>query len=138
MAERNAEKRVNRKTKISPSQVARDKTRAAKPSRYNEFYDKRSYWRAVKHAILRGNKVLPEGEKIPHWFPYQIRHAAGTETEKTLGLDKAQALLGHKTANITKRYAHGQLAIVESLARNRQNPFETPKEAKDSTEPKAS
>ena len=44
------------------------------------------------------------------------------------GLDKAQALLGHKTANVTKRYAHGQLAIAEEMARTRQNPFENPPE----------
>ena len=123
--ERNAEKRANRKTKISPSQATRDKTRATKPSRYNEFYDKRSYWRAVKHAIVRGNKVLPEGKKILHWFPYQIRHAAGTETERQTGsLDKAQALLGHKTPNVTRRYAKAQLTIAEEMARSRVNPFE--------------
>jgi integrase len=127
--ERNIEKRANRKTKISPSQAARDKARASKPTRYNEFYDKRSYWRAVNHAIVRGNKILPEGKKIPHWFPYQIRHAAGTETERQTGsLDKAQALLGHKTPNVTRRYAKAQLTIAEEMARNRQNPFDNPPE----------
>ena len=125
MEERNAIKRANRKTKCTPSQQARDEARAKKPKQYKETYDENSYRKAIEYGIKRGNKVLPEGEKIPHWFPYQIRHAAGTEAEKTQGLDKAQALLGHKTANVTKRYAHGQLAIAESMARNRQNPFAT-------------
>ena len=125
MAERNAEKRANRKTKISPSQAARDKVRAEKPSRYSEFYNLYSYRQAIEHAIAKGNRQLPDGEKIPHWFPYQLRHSASTATEKTEGLDKAQALLEHRTANITKRYAHGQLKIAESMARNRHNPFET-------------
>ena len=125
MQERNAEKRANRKTKISPSQAARDKARAAKPSRYSEFYCRYSYRQAIEHAIEKGNKVLPDNEKVPHWFPYQLRHSAGTDAEKANGLDCAQALLGHKTANVTKRYAHGQLAIAKSMARNRRNPFET-------------
>jgi len=124
MAERNMVRKANRKTKITPSQKAKNEARAAKPREYKEFYNKDSYHMAIKHAIAKGNKVLPAGEKIPHWFPYQLRHAAATDTENTDGLDKAQALLGHKTANMTKRYAKAQLAIAESLARNRRNPFE--------------
>jgi integrase len=125
MAERNTEKRATRKTKITPSQAARDKARAAKPRRYKDFYDENSYGQAIEYAIKKANRQLPDGEKIPHWYPYQLRHAAGTDAEKTAGLDKAQALLGHTTANTTKRYAHGQLAIAEDLARNRRNPFDS-------------
>ena len=125
MAERNAERAANRKTKMSPSHISKAKERAAKPSYYSEFYNRDSYRQAVEHAIEKGNRQLPDDQKIPHWTPYQLRHAAGTEVEKTEGLDKAQALLGHRTANVTKRYAHGQLAIAESMARNRQNPFAT-------------
>ena len=132
MEERNAEKRANRKTKISPSQAAKAEARATKPSRYNEFYSLYSYRQAIEHAIAKGNKVLPDSEKIPHWFPYQLRHAAGTEAEKTGGLDKAQALLGHKTAHITRRYAHGQLEIAESMAQNRYNPFDVKGESTES------
>ena len=117
--------RAERKTKISPSQQARDWRRVEKPAdRMGEFYDRSSYWRAIQYGILKANRELPDGEKIPHWTPYQLRHAAGTAVEKTEGLDKAQALLGHRTANITKRYAHGQLAIAEEMARKRVNPFE--------------
>ena len=123
MQEWYTERRANRKTKISPSQAARDQKRKTKPSRQNEFYDKFSYRQAIEHAIKKGNKVLPEEKQIPHWFPYQLRHTAGTEAEKIGGLDKAQALLGHRTANVTKRYAHGQLEIAESMARDRKNPF---------------
>jgi len=65
--ERNAEKRANRKTKISPSQAARDKERAMKPTRYSEFYNRDSYRQALEHAITKRNKVLPEDHKIPHW-----------------------------------------------------------------------
>jgi integrase len=124
MQEWYAERRSNRKTKVSPSQQERNRQRAKKPTgNVGEFYDKNSYRKAVENAIRKGNQTLPDEEKIPKWTPYQLRHAAGTEAEKTLGLDKAQALLGHKTANVTKRYAHAQLAIAESMAQNRRNPF---------------
>jgi integrase len=124
MAERGAERRANRKTKISPSQAARDKKRAAKPSRYGEFYNGEAYRNAVQYAIVKGNKVLPDGEKIPHWFPYQLRHAAATATELAHSDKEAQALLGHRTVNMTKRYSKAQLRQREALARNRHNPFE--------------
>jgi len=124
MEEWKTERRANRKTKITPSQLERDRQRAENPTdRIGDFYDSGSYRRAVEYAIRKGNKVLPEEQKIPHWTLYQLRHNAGTEAEKMGGLDKAQALLGHKTANVTKRYAHAQLTIAEEMARNRRNPF---------------
>ena len=125
MQEWHAERRENRKTKIFPAQQERNRQRAENPAgNIGEFYDKCSYRKAIEHAIRKGNKIVPDNQKIPHWTPYQLRHAAGTDAEKTGGLDKAQALLGHRTANVTKRYAHGQLAIAESMARNRRNPFD--------------
>jgi integrase len=123
--ERNIVKRANRKTKITPSQAARNRERAENPTgRIGEFYDSHAYRVAVKHAIAKGNKVLPEGKKIPHWYPYQLRHSAATQMEAMLGDTEAQALLGHKTVNMTKRYSKAQLMQREALARNRQNPFE--------------
>ena len=123
--ERNAEKRANRKTKITPSQAARNEERAGKPSRYAEFYNQYSYRQAIDYAIDKANRQLPEDEKIPHWYPYQLRHSASTATELAHSDEDAQALLGHRTVNMTKRYTHSQLIRREALARNRQNPFET-------------
>jgi len=125
MAERNAEKRANRKTKVSPSQAARDEERATKPSRYSEFYNRDSYRQAIEHAIEKGNRQLSDGEKLPHWTPYQLRHSAATATELQHSDEDAQALLGHKTVNMTKRYSKTQLKRREALARNRYNPFTT-------------
>ena len=122
--ERNAEKRASRKTKITPSQAARNAVRAAKPQRqYAEFYNKDSYRQAVEYAINRGNKVLPEDQQIPHWMPYQMRHTSATAMELAEGLEASQVLLDHASANTTKRYAHGRLEKQKVLARNRQNPF---------------
>ena len=121
--ERNAEKWKSRQTKRTPSQKARDEERAAKPPRYNDRYDHRGYRQAIMHAIRKANKVLPENERIPHWFCYQLRHSAATETSKTAGKDKAKALLAHRSIRTTEVYDHSDLGIREDLARNRQNPF---------------
>ena len=122
-AERNAEKRANRKTEVSPSQAARDEARAGKPSRYSEFYSQSGYRQAVEYAIEKGNRHLPDSEKIPHWYPYQLRHSASTATELAHSDEDAQALLGHRTVNMTKRYTKAQKARREALARKRVNPF---------------
>jgi integrase len=126
MAEWHAERRANRKTKISPSQLERDKKRAKKPAKRQpgEFYDRNSYRVAVLNAITKGNKTLPKDQQIPRWSPYQLRHANATATELEHGLDEAQAQLGHTSANMTKRNSKAQLKQREKLARNRRNPFE--------------
>ena len=125
MAERNVELRAKRQSKITPSQAARNEARAAKPSRYKEFYVDGSYGVAIKNVIKRANRQLPDGEKIPHWYPYQLRHSASTAMELAGSIDDAQALLGHTSANMTKRYSHGQQVKAEALPRNRRNPFDT-------------
>ena len=125
-AERKAEKRANRQTKLTPAQVARDEARVEQPYRYSEFYNRFSYRQAIEHAINKGNKTLPEDEQIPYWTPYRLRNSAATATEEKIGLDEAQAQLGHKSANMTRRYSKAQLRIREKLARDRQkhNPFD--------------
>lgn len=94
-----------------------------KPRKYSEFYKKDSYRQAVEYAIEKGNNVLPEGEKIPYWTPYRLRNSAATVIEEEHGLDKAQAQLAHKSADMTRRYSKAQLRMREKLARSRKNPF---------------
>ena len=43
--------------------------------------------------------------------------------EEEAGLDEAQALLDHSSAQTTKRYAHARLQKMKNLARKRRNPF---------------
>ena len=121
MAERNAERAANRKTKPSPSHMRKAEERAKKPSYYAEFYNRDSYRQAIEHAICTGNKA---GQAIPKWTPYMLRNSAATAIESEIGLDEAQAQLGHKTADMTRRYSKAQLRIREALARKRVNPFE--------------
>ena len=121
MEERNAEKRANRKTKLTPSQKARDKRK--KPRPIAEFYNRASYRRAIQYGIETVNRKLQDGDKVPQWTPYRIRNRVATEIETKVGLDAAQAQLGHTSANMTKRYSDAQLAIREKLALERENPF---------------
>jgi integrase len=123
MEERNAQKRAKRKTKITPSQKKRDKDNAKKPCQIAEFYDRSSYRRAIQYAIGAVNRDLPEDEKVPQWTPYRIRNSVATEIEEKVGLDAAQAQLGHTSANMTKRYSNARLALRERLALERENPF---------------
>jgi integrase len=121
MQERSAAKRANRKSKLTPSQEARDQ--AVKPQNYREFYDKDSYRRAVEHAIAKANRQLPDGEKIPDWTPYQMRHTAATMLELEADIEDAQILLDHESVDTTKQNTKKRLEKSKKLARNRRNPL---------------
>ena len=123
MREHFARRRSDRKTPVPPSQVVRGQRNAGFIDQsINEFYDSNTYREAIENAIKAANKA---GENVPHWTPYQLRHTAGTETSRTLGRDKAQVLLTHKSSAMTARYDHSQVAVLKELARNRVNPFDT-------------
>jgi hypothetical protein len=44
-------------------------------------------------------------ERIPHWHPHQLRHAAATRLRKEHGLEAARVVLGHAGAAVTELYA---------------------------------
>ena len=73
MRERAAVKRTSRKTKMTPSSLAKEKERAAKPKQYSEFYTPEAYRKSLVYAMAQANKQLPEDEQIPHFFPYLLR-----------------------------------------------------------------
>jgi integrase len=87
--------RENRQTKVQPSQVSRKKSNPKKQP--GDKYTSASYRRALKRAA--------EIAKVDHWFPYQLRHTAGTVVREALGIEAAQALLGHSKAAMTEHYA---------------------------------
>jgi integrase len=122
MKERAAQARADRKSKRTPSQLARDAQRAENTaSKVGEFYGRHAYRRAVKYAIAKGNR---HGQNIPDWTPYSLRNAAATAIELEHGLDESQAQLGHRSADMTRRYSAAQLKQREKLALCRVNPFE--------------
>jgi integrase len=94
--ERCAWRRRSRKSPMTPSQAAR--TPKARPGcTPGTRYRTSSLGCAIKRACRRA--------KVADWSTMQLRHNAGTEARETLGLDAAQARLGHRQANVTQVYA---------------------------------
>ncbi|AMV27354.1 site-specific tyrosine recombinase XerD [Gemmata sp. SH-PL17] len=105
--ERFALSRTRRKTKVPPSQVSR---RNPTPLRVPAAqYSAHSFSQAVRKAAL---KAL-----VPHWHPNQLRHAYATDVRRRFGLEAAQVLLGHASANVTQVYAERDLARALQVAR---------------------
>ena len=118
MREKYALAAAKRKSKVQPSQIKRQERNAKNPKRRDRnAYDKDSYNRAIKRAIIAANKKLPAGERIPHWTPYQLRHAAVTEIVNTTGsLDIARAVAGQKSIDVAQGYNHADVQIAVKLA----------------------
>ena len=125
MEERKAERRAHRKTKMTPSALAKEAARKAKPPHYSEFYNKDSYRVAVCRAIEKHNRQLPVEQQIPHWTPYGLRHSAVSAISVELGGDKATLLCGHTKEATTAIYKHREIEKMTKLAveRMQHNPF---------------
>ena len=118
MQEHYALRAANRKTKVQPSHLKRKERTAKNPKRKDrDHYDKGSYYHAITKMIKNANKLLPEREKIPHWFPYQLRHAGITDIAwQTKSLDVARAVAGQKSISVTQGYNHADVKIAVEQA----------------------
>jgi integrase len=106
VAERNARKRANRKSPMTPSQSARKpKTNAKRRPRLR--YDKDSYRWAIRNACRKAG--------VPNWHPNQLRHSAATSIRARYGLEAAQTVLGHSKADVTQVYAERDLAKAHAI-----------------------
>lgn len=103
--------RTARKTPVQPSQQRRRKPRRSRP--LGERYVTNSYYRSVGAAISAANKA---GIAVPHWFPNQLRHYAGTEITQAIDQHAAQAVLGHSTPDTTAGYVDGLLRKAAAVA----------------------
>ena len=86
--------------------------------------------RAHRFAINRG-KLVPYNvnayriaihracEKAGHakWSPNQLRHTAATEVRKKFGLEAAQVVCGHQSADVTQIYAERDSGLAMQVAR---------------------
>jgi integrase len=108
MAEHQAERRLNRKTKVQPSQVDR---RVRKPKRVaGQHYSTISYGHAIADAC--------EHAGVPRWGPNRLRHSAATRIRREFGLEVAKAVLGHSSVVPTQIYAEADLqAAREAMER---------------------
>ena len=105
MAERRAEMRERRKTRVQPSQRSRAKSRPEKSP--GDVYTTESYRRAIAYGVKLANADRAKrGEsEIPSWHPHQLRHSAATRLRKEFGLVVARAVLGHSSPVVTEMYA---------------------------------
>jgi integrase len=104
-ADRHAEQRENRKTRVQPSQRNRRRRKPRKAP--GERYTVDSYRRAIEYGIKAANRgpERDENRAIPHWHPHQLRHGSATRLRREFGLDVARAVLGHSTPVVTEVYA---------------------------------
>ena len=95
-SERNANRRANRQSPMTPSQAKRKPKARPKRAKRNR-YDVDSYRKAIEYGI--------ELAEVPAWHPHQLRHNCATWMRRDFGLDVAQIILGHRSADITQVYA---------------------------------
>lgn len=85
-------------------------TRTRKPKRpAGACYTTESYRRAIQRAAKSAG--------VEHWHPNQLRHSAGTRVRREFGLEAAQVILGHSTADVTQIYAERNLSLAVLVAR---------------------
>jgi integrase len=101
VAARNARSRANRKSPMTPSQVAR-KPKPNPKRAAGARYDKDSYRWAVHRACLKAG--------VEAWTPHRLRHTRATQIRKRFGIEAAQVILGHSKADTTAVYAERDLA----------------------------
>lgn len=70
-------------------------------------------------AIQRANK---NGENIPSWTAYQLRHAAFTENAEKYGVEIASKIAGHANLNMARIYDHSTESILIKLAQEARKP----------------
>ena len=86
-------------------------------SHYTTASYRRSIHRACDRAFPPPAGLSPEEIKswqsAHRWSPNQLRHSSATAVRSQFGLEAAQVVLGHATANVTETYAErdDELAI---------------------------
>jgi integrase len=144
MEERNADRRRNRKTAMTPSQAKRMRKRRPRKAP-GVRYTTSSYGHAVAKACAtafpppeplarradetageyRERLTVEEHAEVRRWHrehrwhPHQLRHTKATEIRREAGIDAARAVLGHRSPAITEVYAELDMdkaaAIMERI-----------------------
>lgn len=60
---------------------------------------------------------LEQWQSKHRWSPNRLRHSAGTEIRKRFGLEAAQVILGHASADVTQVYAERDLQKAVEIMR---------------------
>jgi len=118
--ERQAKRRANRKSPMTPSQTKR-KLKHNRTHSPRDHYDKGSYRQAIHRACDKAlsppedilaeqlnpeqRQELKKWQKDHRWSPNQLRHSAATFLRKEFGIEAARMILGHSSSAVTEVYA---------------------------------
>lgn len=106
-SERSRERRIERRSPLTPSQAARRPKENGK-RRPRDHYTVPSYRRAIERAcVLAG---------IPTWHPHQLRHTRATELRRQYGVEAVRAVLGHSNIEATELYAEVDVQRARQIA----------------------
>jgi integrase len=89
------------------------------------FYSTGSYGKSVFYGIAQANKAAiveaaeqgREPSVVPHWQPNQLRHAIATDLRASIGIEAAQAYLGHLKPDTTLIYAAQTEVALREIAK---------------------
>ncbi len=121
--ERLQDRREERQTPLYRSHVARLKQKRKGKGgqrRPGDRYTTASYRRAISRAVEAANKLREsEGvaDRLPNWSPNQLRHLRAGEVEQALGIEAANAILGHANIRTTEIYAKRKLQLAVEVQR---------------------
>jgi integrase len=137
---RNAARRKNRKSPMTPSQAARKpKVKPLRPK--GERYRVAAYrlaiyracdlafpppaplakrddetWNEWRARLTAGDRAeLRRWRKANRWHPHQLRHNAATVLRKEYGIEVAKIILGHATLSATQVYAERDLEKAREI-----------------------
>lgn len=91
ISEREAEQRIDGKSRARKGKPARPKRRKLSP-----FYRTNEYRTAIRRACQRAG--------VPPWSPNQLRHSLATKLRSQHGLEAARVVLGHTVVRTTQHY----------------------------------
>jgi integrase len=137
---RNATRRRNRKSPMTPSHAARQPKSNSK-RRHGERYEVAAYrlaiyracdrafpppapmakrgsetWKEWRARLTVGDMVeLRRWRKARRWHPHRLRHSAATMLRKEYGIEVAKIILGHATLTAAQVYAERDMAKAREI-----------------------
>ncbi len=134
-AQREAERRRNRKTKLWPSHLTHQaRKKKTRPDRApGDQYSVASYRRAIARACdlafphpslakipekdrtAEQRSELKAWRKTHRWHPHQLRHTVATRIRHQFGLEAAQVVLGHSELGTTQVYAEKNINAARDV-----------------------
>ena len=106
-----------------PGTNRKPRPRRTAGNRYTVASYRRAIRRACDNAFPAPHDVAADPTKVTawqsehRWSPNQLRHSAATDVRRRYGLEAAQVLLGHSSADVTQVYAERDYALAARVAK---------------------